>query len=242
MKIILNNLTPLSLIAFSLVFTGCSGGGGGSTPANTTPIIYDVTNALNYVGVVASAVPQTITVTGINFTADMKLSIGETANITPTFFNSQPQRLVASTTISTVPPNNYITVTVNSSSGTPLATAGLGVASAPITLAQVQIIFGSTGAKCTDCHRPSGSGRLDLTSTDAATAALFIQSPNLGCTSRYRVIPGDARRSSSLLIDKIQVSPPSPLCTGTLMPPSGYTITEQQIKDITDWVAGGAHR
>jgi hypothetical protein len=141
--------------------------------------------------------------------------------------------------ISAAPPGNYVILSVIAPSGGVLASAVVGVAATAKTLAtDIQPIFDSV---CTSCHSgASPSGGLDLSS--AAAAAALINAYGTGCPTKFRVTPGDARRTSSVLIDKIQAATSGmAACAGGPMPPSGWTLSAQQIQDIVDWVAGGAN-
>ena len=152
---------------------------------------------------------------------------------------AQPTVITANVTISTVPSNNIVNVSVKSSSGTTLGTVTLGVASAARTLlTDVQPIF---DAKCRSCHTGAGNGNLDMSSYDASrTAGVtgLIGIPSSGCSPKFRVVVGDARPTSSVLISKITNTS---LCSGDPMPLAGSPpLTPTEIQTIIDWVAGGA--
>jgi cytochrome c5 len=230
-------MTGLATLTFGLI--SCGGGGATTSTDIPTPTITNIVP----VGIVASSVPRTMSIAGTNFASGMTLSITSssgTTNIIPTSVTSTV--IVASVTISSVPTDNYVTVSIKSSGGTTLASTVLGVASANKTVANgIQTIFST---KCAGCHTGSTAGGLDLsdaTSGNPNTGVIGMSS--LNCSSRLRVTPGDPRRASSVLIDKIKAqSTGIAACSGTPMPPSGSTgLTAQEITDIVDWVAGGAN-
>lgn len=232
-------MSGLATLTFGLISCG---GGGGSTTTTTGSTTSTISNIVP-VGIVASSVPQSLSIAGTNFASGMTLSITSssgTTNITPTSVTSTV--IAASVTISTVPTDNYVTVSIKSSGGTTLASTVLGVASANKTVANsIQAIFNS---KCAGCHTGATAGGLDLsnaTSGNPTTGVIGMSSSN--CSSRLRVTPGDPRRASSVLIDKIKVqSTGIAACSGAAMPPTGSTaLTAQEITDIVDWVAGGAN-
>lgn len=221
----------LLALALSLVSCGggSSGGGGGTATATITGI--------NPVGLVA-ATTHNISLTGTNFTNGMTLSItsssGTTA-ITPTSITST-LIIVNNFSIATAPSERYVTVNLKSSGGTTLASTILGVANNDRTMAgNIQAIFDSN---CISCHSTSGSGGLNL--TNGASVNALVNTNSSGCSSRFRVTPGDPRRSSSVLVDKIRVlATGTAACSGGPMPPSPATLTSQDIDDIIDWIAGG---
>jgi mono/diheme cytochrome c family protein len=149
--------------------------------------------------------------------------------------------MVVPVTFNTAPTGNYATLSIMPASGsTALVSAILGVAGTAKTLANdIEAIFMSVG--CTNCHSASASGGLNLTSGFAAAA--LINTNSAGCPARFRVTPGDPRRSSSVIIDKIQAAASGIAACGggAAMPPPGFTLSAQQIQDIVDWVAGGAN-
>jgi hypothetical protein len=71
-------------------------------------------------------------------------------------------------------------------------------------------------------------------------ASGLISNPSFSCSPKFRVAPGDPRRTSSVLIDKIQTSGGSPAC-GSPMPLTGSALTATDIQTIIDWVALGAN-
>jgi len=149
--------------------------------------------------------------------------------------------LTANVTISAAPTDNYVTFAIKSSGGTTLASTVLGVAGANKTVANsIQAIFNN---KCAGCHTGATSGGLNLTDATIGNSTGVIGIQSAGCSSRLRIEPGDPRRASSVLIDKIKAqSTGIAACSGTPMPPTGSTaLTPQEIQDIVDWVAGGAN-
>lgn len=233
-------LSGLATLTFGLVSCG---GGGASTPVtgNTTPTITSITP----VGIVASSSPQTLSILGTNFAAGMNLSIANSSGVTYTITASSVKSstvLAASAVITTAPSDNYVTFAIKSSSGnTTLASTVLGVAGTAKTLAtNIQPIF---NVSCGGCHTGAqAQNYLDLSSYTASTGSTGpIGIPSVGCSTRFRITPGDPRRASSVLIDKIKVTSTGiPACSGVAMPQTG-TLTVQAIQDIIDWVAGGAN-
>lgn len=219
-----------------LTLAACGGGGGGGSVASAPPTL----TSISPVGFVASSTPRTIIMTGSNFISGMTLSISgtgiTTVNIPNPTISSDGMTISASVTINTAPTTDrYVTVTLKSSVGTTLGITILGIALNDRTMAgNIQAIFDSN---CIACHSTSGSGGLNL--TNGSSVAALVNTNSMGCTSKYRVTPGDPRRSSSVLVDKIKVaSTGTAACAGTQMPPS-VTIATQDLADIIDWIAGG---
>lgn len=236
MKLPGNNLMNLCItFCAALLLTSCGGGGGGGSTATSTATITSISPP----GLVASGTPRNITMTGSNLSSGMTLSISgngfTTVNISNPTIDSTGTTISASVTISTAPTDRYVTVALKSSVGTTLASTILGIASNDRTMAgNIQTILDSN---CIACHSSSGSGGLNLTS--GSSVAALVNTNSTGCSSRYRVTPGDPRRSSSVLVDKIKVaSTGTAACAGTQMPPS-VTIATQDLDDIIDWIAGG---
>jgi len=215
-------------------------GGGSNSPGNTSPST--TIDYLNPIGIVASTSTRSVSIYGKNFANGMTVSVTDKAGTTnylvgTPVVSSSTEITVNVNTTATVPTDNYVNVTVKSSSGTTLATAILGVASAPISLAtDVQSIF---DAHCIACHDGSGPSFLDLRSS-ASVYGLINASSSL-CSNKLRVTPGDPRRSSSVLIDKILASSGQPACHGDRMPLNGPALSPADIQTIIDWVAGGAN-
>ena len=231
-------LAGLATLTFGLV--SCGGGGGATTTTstgNTTPTITSITPA----GIVASSVPKTLSILGTNFISGMTVSvtdsIGGAYTVSPASVTSSTV-LTTNVTIPTTPADSYVTVAVKSSTGTMLATAVLGVAGTTQTLASgIQTIFTN---KCATCHTNGAAGSMNLDNATSGDATGVIGIPSVGCSPKLRVVPGDPRRASSVLIDKIKATSSSHACSGTPMPASGI-LTAQEITDIVDWVAGGAN-
>jgi hypothetical protein len=170
---------------------------------------------------------------------------GTTNYVTNTLIVSSPTVITVNVnTTTTVPTDNYVNVIVKSSSGTTLASAVLGVASAISTLAtDVQSILIS---KCGVCHDGLvTTAYLDMRTLPAISAANttgLIGIPSSNCSPKFRTVPGDPRRQSSVLIDKIQVaSSGQAACSGGQMPPVSSTqLSGSEIQTIIDWVAEGA--
>jgi hypothetical protein len=232
-------MTGLTTLAFGLISCGGGGGGGNSTPA--TPTITSI-NSNGYSGMVASPSAQNISIQGTNFSNGMTLSISGTGitpiNITNPTISSTG--ISGNATISSAPTDLFVTVDVKSSAGDVLVSTILGVASTAKTLAtDIQPIFDSY---CISCH--GSNGGLDLRSTlvngNMTSAINLLNTNSTACSQKLRVTPGDPRRASSVLIDKIKATPSSAACSGTPMPQTG-SLTAQEIQDIVDWVAGGAN-
>ncbi|MDH4189704.1 MAG: hypothetical protein OEW21_05825 [Betaproteobacteria bacterium] len=218
------------------------GGGGASSSANNTGGTGTTISSVSPAGIVVAATPATVSLTGNNFAAGMTIAMSSslgTTRITPTSVTSTS--MVVSVPVSTLPSGNYVTLSVMpASGGAALASAILGVAGTARTLAaDIQAIFDNAG--CTSCHAGAvPSGGLDL--TGGSSAAALINRNSVGCATRFRVTPGDPRRSSSVLVDKIQArSSGVAACSGNPMPPPGSTLGAQDIQAIIDWVAGGAN-
>lgn len=240
-------LAGIATLTFGLISCGGGGGGGGSTSGSgsTTPTITSILSGSSY-GVVASSVTRALTIYGTNFTNGMNLSIAASSGVTAgTIFASSVRsttELAVSAVISTAPSDNYVVFAIKSSSGTTTLTSKvLGVAGGTTkTLTQIQAIFSSPGPGpgCTTCHNMTDPsvGNLNLTDTNALFASGYL------CNDRVRVSPGDPRRASSLIIDKLKAASSPAACSGgNAMPPAGYSISALQIQDIVDWVAAGAH-
>lgn len=237
MKLFSSNLLKFAIIfGTTLLVTSCGGGGGATPPAATI-------TSITPVGMVQSSTSKAISLTGTNFATGMTLSVTDSLGgsyTTGTVTALSSSVITSSVTIPTAPTNHYVTITLKSSNGTTQATTILGVASLSKSLAtDIQPIF---NANCTSCHNASAAGGLNLTTGTTGATSMYAASTVTGCTtnSRFRISPGDSRRTSSVLIDKILVA--STLinaCAGVGMPMSGTALTPTQIQDIIDWVAGG---
>lgn len=226
-------LAGLASLAFGL--TAC---GDKVVTGKPAPTITSVTPA----GIVVSTLPQTLSIQGSNFSNDMRLSISNSPGVQYTISSSSvisSAVLSASVTIKSVPVENYVTLTLQPATGA-TASAVLGVASSNITIAKnIQNIFTN---KCAACHTPANASGLDLSDATIGGGTGVIGVRSVGCYPGYRVVAGDPRRSSSVLIDRIKPAPATlPCYAGNPMPPAGSTpLTAQEISDIVDWVAGGA--
>jgi len=228
-----------ALLIFSLV--SCNNGGS-STSTSQTNTTVNISN-ISPLGLVASSVPQTITLYGTNFSSGMTLSISGAGNFTtinianPTI---TPTSITGSAVISTVPSNNYVTLTVKSGSTSNASTA-MGVASADKRVATgIQSIL---SAKCAICHVSGGGvGGLDLSDATLGGGTGVIGISSIPCSQKLRVVPGDPRRTSSVVLDRIMPGTASQQCNlSKPMPPStSVGLTTQEITDLIDWVAGGA--
>ena len=234
-------VTGLATITFGLI--SCGGGGGSGGGGSTTPTITKITP----LGMVASSVAKTITLDGTNFATGMTLSISgsgvQAINIpNPTI---TALSISASATIDNVPSDNFVTVTLKSSTGTTLASTTMGVAGSRQTIAgNIQGIFDTY--LCYQCHFAGATNGLNLyTATDSSTGLTATASS--GCSNKIRVTPGDPRRTNSILIDVLKAKATgtaSLSCNSKLsrhMPQSGAALTDPEIQQVVDWVAGGAY-
>ena len=201
MKYIYTNLNTVLFITLSFALAACGGGGGGSTQTNTTPTISSITNAAGYLGLVAASVPQTqnITITGTNFAAGMKLNTGG-ADFTPTLITPPSQistSISTSISINAIPTDNYLSVALKSSSGSTLATSGIGVAGGGIGTASADMtVANGIGTllknKCGTCHSGANPpGGVDLTNTSLSNSKGVINILSSACSTKYRVVAGD---------------------------------------------------
>jgi len=237
----------MTIAAMTFALASCGGSGSSSPAGNSSPTT--ITSIIP-VGIVASASPQPLSILGTNFSSGMTVSVtnkaGTTNYVTNTLIVSSPTVITVNVnTTTTVPTDNYVNVIVKSSSGTTLASAVLGVASAISTLAtDVQSILIS---KCGVCHDGLvTTAYLDMRTLPAISAANttgLIGIPSSNCSPKFRTVPGDPRRQSSVLIDKIQVaSSGQAACSGGQMPPVSSTqLSGSEIQTIIDWVAAGAN-
>jgi len=245
-------LAGVATLAFGLVSCGGGGAGGTPPPASAAPTISSITtgvsNGVPYKGVIASSsVIRAITIRGSNFNSSMTLSIkdssGNTAGTISASSVINAQTLAVSAVIPTAPMDRYVVIKIITAIGT--ATDVLGVASTSLKLADILPIFTSTTTFCSNCH--GGAGGLTLP-TDSMAMDYAIKYAQLydygdisnGCGSMRRVQPGDPRRGSSLLIDKITIGGTRTCNSGTSMPPPGHTIIASEVQAVVDWVAGGA--
>lgn len=224
----------LNLIALTMTLTACGGGGGSGSPGS--PTLPATVKSISPYGVVVSGSQQALSIAGTNFTSGMSISVD---GVNYPAIATSPTVLTANVTITTVPANNVATVTVKSPAGAILGTVNLGVASAAKTLAAD--VYPILDAKCRSCHTGAANGNLDFASyatTASANTTGLIGIPSSGCSQKLRVVVGDARRTNSVLIDKISAS--GTPCSGTLMPPTGG-LTPTEVQTMIDWVAGGAN-
>ena len=230
-------IKPLSLTLLSLTLASCGGSGGSSSPNNPTQPA-TVKSIVPY-GVMAPVSNQPLSIAGTNFVSGMIISVD---NINYPAVVSSPTVINANVAINTVPANNIANVSVKSSSGTTIGTVTLGVASADVRLSNTSALWNIFDTKCRSCHTGNASGNLDLSSPAAIAANLatgLIGIPSSICSPKFRVVVGDPRPASSVLIDKIKSASP---CSGNPMPPFGSTLlTPAEIQTIVDWVAGGAN-
>jgi hypothetical protein len=219
------------------------GGGGTSTP-NNTPQPATITSIVP-VGIVASSNAQPLSIGGTNFVGGMTVSVTDNNGydyvISPAVISSATV-ITTDIVIPASPTDKYVNVTIKSPTGTTLASTILGVASSPKTL--VANVYPILDTKCRGCHTGSANGNLDFSSyaaTIAANPTGLIGIPSFLCSPAFRVVPGDPRPTSNVLINKIQASSGQPACNGSPMPPSGPALSTTEIQTIIDWVAGGAN-
>jgi len=234
-------LAGLATLTFGLV--SCGGGGASGTtgnPGNTTPSL-DPGTPMVPAGIVASSVNQTLAIYGANFVNGMALSLAESSGVPVSIISSSVTSSTAMTiqvNIPTVPADNYVTFTIKSSGGSTYASAVLGVAGAVQTAAAIQTIFSNT---CTGCHNSTTlSAGMDLSNMAIGNSTGVIGITSSGCAPKFRITPGDPRRASSVLIDKIEATSAVPACNGAPMPKSAAPLSSSEIQAIIDWVAGGA--
>jgi hypothetical protein len=243
-------ISPYKIMAVAMltsILASCGGGGSSSPAGISSPTTI---TSITPVGIVASASPQPLSILGTNFANGMTVSVtdktGATNYATDTLIVSSSTVITVNVnTTTTVPTDNYVNVIVKSSSGTTLASAVLGVAGTSRTLAtDVQSILIS---KCGTCHDGSvTTAYLDMQTYAAISSANttgLIGIPSSNCSPKFRTVPGDPRRQSSVLIDKIQVSSSGQAaCSGGQMPPISSTqLSGPEIQTIIDWVAAGAN-
>lgn len=230
------------MLTLTIGLISCGGSGSGGGVANTTPTIDYISPS----GMVASSVPKTITIVGSNFVSGMSLSITNSSGVPYTISASSvlsSTQLSATVNIITAPADNYVTFAIKSSgSPTPLAAYVLGVASSVQTTTTpngIQTIFNNN---CIGCHDSTTlKGGMNLTSMAIGDSTGAIGKPSTGCSSKLRITPGDPRRSSSVLIDKIKATSTSAACSGSPMPYLAATpLTPNDIQILVDWIAGGA--
>lgn len=229
-------------VALIFGLASCGGAGGSGTQNNPDSSALTI-DSITPTGLVASSVFQTLTIAGTNFASGVTISITNGSGVPiVSSVSVAPTLITAQVKIDTTPSNRYVLVSLQKGSENPV-THVLGVAGVRKTFsAHIQPIFETTasGVSCTMCHSgATPSGGMNLNSL-----SYLYNEPSQGCSSRLRVTPGDPRRSSSVLIDKIKVASTGiPACNGNLqMPPSGYSpLNAQEIQDIVDWVAGGAN-
>lgn len=232
----------LAVLAFGLASCGSGSSSTSSVTASTTPTITSITPA----GIVASSVPQALSILGSNFTNTLSLTIANSSGVPYTITSSSVTSstvLTANVTISSAPTDNYVSVTLQPATGT-AATAVLGVAGTQRTIAtDIQTIFDTN--LCYSCHGTSGG--LNLSSAIASSTGL-INEPSIGCSQNLRVKAGDPRRTSSVLIDvlKAKTTTTAALACNTStsrhMPQGTYpALSDPEIQAIIDWIAGGAN-
>jgi len=220
----------------------CGGGSGlASTSTQSTTITF-----LSPAGTVASTTPLPLGIYGANFSSGMSVNVTDKNGFSyiVTSLNVQSSTTITvDVVIPIAPADNYVNVTVIPTDNTLPVSTVLGVATTARTLAvDVQPIL---DANCGTCHDGSpANGFLDMSSyaaTASANPTGLIGIPSYNCSPRFRLIPGDPRRTSSVIIDKIQAFV-QPACNGDPMPPvSSPPLSPTEIQTIIDWVAGGAY-
>lgn len=231
-------LSGLTALIFGLASCGGGGGVGAQNNPNSSALTID---SITPTGLIASSVFQTLTIAGMNFASGVTVTITNGSGVpVVSSVSIAPSLITAQVKIDTTPTNRYVMVSIQKGSDTP-ATHVLGVAATRKTFAlniHSILTLSASGVSCTGCHTGTANGGLDLNSANNLN-----NEPSIGCPSKLRVTPGDPRRTSSVLIDKIKVpSTGIPACNGNFpMPQSGNPLTAQEIQDIVDWVAGGAN-
>lgn len=225
-------LIGLGTLTFGLV--SCGGGGGGGAAGNTTMTITSIAPP----GIVASSVVQTVFIYGTNLpTTGATISIANGSG-TPTasVISATSGMITAQVKIDTAPANRYVTLTMQPPTGTS-ASYILGVANVRVLYAD--ILSKSYYAQCTGCHGSASSNPI-MNLTSNANGLINADS---NCGYKKRVVRGDPRRASNVLIDKIQATttPSSPACAGVPMPMGGTQLLPTEIQDFVEWIAGGAY-
>ena len=247
-------LAGIATMAFSLVSCGGGGGGGGgggsSTSGSTAVSISRMTtisaaSSAQARGTLAASSPQALSIFGTNFgsgvsgvTVSIATPGGGTVNLTPS--SVTPTKIIANVTILSVPTDRYVTVTVQTATGSSVSGI-LGVALNYKTIsANIQAIFNSN---CGGCHvgNPSQQGGLDLRDATKSANTLIEVAPTT-CTpsAQYRVKPGDPRRTNNTLIDVIKAK--NSLFYVLCQMPSGAVsaVSATDIDAIIDWISLGA--
>jgi hypothetical protein len=230
----------IATMAVGLISCSAGNSPAATTTASTTPTITSVYSGA-YVGIVASSVAQALTIYGSNFTNGMSINLQPTSGVTNAAYMITASSVIDSGTLAvsaviSAVPSDHIIVFAIKSSGTTLASGNLGVAGTRKVIAEIKTIFADAG--CTACHSNNGSAGLNLTDNNSIFA---YGNSAYGCSSMLRIAPGDARRSSSLIIDKITSSGVRSCSSGPLMGVGSYgNIVASQVQAVVDWVAGGA--
>jgi hypothetical protein len=237
------HLNYFTAILSLLLLSACGGGGGGSSPP-ATPTITGV-KSIGYSGIVASTLPQNITVNGTNFSAGMTLSIRGTGLATITVGNPTINPTSISTSVVINPSPNtdrYITVDVKSATGALLASPILGVADTPqYLLSGTTKIQDILTARCAGCHTGGSPHYLNLQDGTLTNSTGMIDIGSTYCSQKKRVVAGDPRRTSSILLDRVMAAPANLSCNNNPMPPSSSTgLSPTELSALIDWVAGGA--
>jgi hypothetical protein len=231
-------LSGVATLTAALVSCG-SGGGGTVTSANTTPTF----TGLSVPGIVASSVARTFTILGTNLTSDMLVSIVNSSGVAVGTVNSSAvtaTQITMNVTIASAPADRYVNVRIRTAADATIGESVLGVAASSVSSTAIDNIFGGSANKCNGCHttmNPAGGLNLvDLSSGNATTGVIGAASHF--CAGRLRIKPGDPRRSSSVLIDTLYTN----ACGGvSRMPFGGAALTQPEIQEIIEWVAGGAN-
>jgi cytochrome c peroxidase len=96
--------------------------------------------------------------------------------------------------------------------------------------AEVQAIFARS---CSSCHSSPVTPPVLLDASTAYTSLVRVAATDPGCTSRIRVVPGNA--SQSYLVAKLRAS--AGIC-GIPMPFGGPMLGEADIQAVESWIAG----
>jgi len=232
---------------FSLTFglVSCGGGGDVSGSSSNTPTITYMTAVVSGVpGIIAAPTAQPLTIYGTNFVSGTTVTVTNNSTSYPVTSPVIASSSVITTnvTITSVPNDSYVTVTVQSPGGNSVSGI-LGVAHAYKTLANdIQPIFDSN---CVSCHGASGN----LNMESASSAANLINEFSSGCPQHLRVAAGDPRRASNVLVDVIKTKiaglPAALSCnnfTARQMPQGvAPALSAADIDAIVDWIALGAN-
>ena len=247
---LINATAFIGITALTLGLISCGGGGDTSAPSSTAITISSVTSNGRH-GMVASSVQQTITLKGSNFAAGMTVSIlspdGAIVNLPdliPSAINTTvtPNVMNVPVTIPNAPTARYVTLGIKSGNSIVATYDAFGVASTDqYLLSGTTTIQSILSTKCAGCHTGAAPHYLNLSDGTLTNSTGTIDINSTYCSSKKRVVAGDPRRTSSILLDRIMAAPASLSCNNSPMPPSTSTqLTAPELAALIDWVAGGA--